>query len=417
MTAVAERVGPAAGEVKRRIVADAADGATALIGFAEIYAATNALAHSALILKLNYGRAETEEDRQHISHEMLSLVDAIVVDHASLADSIEVKRRDEAVQRAETHYAHLAPPRDVVFGCEGLRKTYGRGGFSLQGVSLTVRLGEITGVVGENANGKTTLFRLVAGDLRHDGGSMAFPQLGQSTERGIDWAIVKQRLAYVPQELPRWYGSLEDSLQYEAALHGVRGAANLREVRYIVERLELGDHLHRRWGELSGGFKLRFALARALVWKPSLLVIDEPLANLDFKAQQVLLKDLRDLASGLRYPMATLISSQHLHEIEAIADNILFLQAGAVTFNGPITALGAARSVNTFEIGAACDLEMLREHLKDLGIRQISHTGVAYLLRTSLDVTGKTLLARLLQNGVQVDYFRDISRSVKQLFK
>lgn len=95
----------------------------------------------------------------------------------------------------------------------------------------------------------------------------------------------------------------------------------------------------------------------------------------------------------------------------------MFLQAGAVTYNGPVSGLGAARQANTFEIGTQCDLDRLRESLKDLGCRQISHTGVAYLIDMPLEVSGRALLSRLLEAGVQVDYFRDISRSIKQLFQ
>src|SRR5204863_8033249 len=126
----------------------------------------------------------------------------------------------------------------------------------------------------------------------------------------------------VPTDLPPWYGSLRSNLHYESAIHGIRGADNEREVDYIVERLGLTNELDRRWYELSGGYKLRFALARGLVWKPALLVLDEPLANLDFIAQQVVLKDLRHLTNSLRYPLSVFVSSQHVHEIEDVSDKL-----------------------------------------------------------------------------------------------
>jgi ABC-2 type transport system ATP-binding protein len=223
-------------------------------------------------------------------------------------------------------------------------------------------------------------------------------------------------MAYVPQELPKWYGPLSENLAYEAALRGIRGDANERAVQFVIERLELAEHLGKRWNELSGGFKLRFALARALVWKPKLLLLDEPLANLDFKAQQLVLRDVRELAESYRYPMAVLISSQHLHEIEAVSDDILFLRDGTVVFSGPIDQLGEARDRNTFELGTPMAEGDLRARLEPIAVR-MSHTGVSWLINTRLAVTGADLLEALLREGVQVDYFRDISRSIKQLFE
>ena len=403
-------------EIKGNLNADVVEGAMSLIFFATTYAITSELRHKALILKLNYARAESGERKQSLQDEMLKLVDDIALDYQTKAGIKGAISMEQLVQTAQDRLSNIPPPHDVVFACEGLGKIYRKSGFTLADVSLQLREGEITGAVGENGNGKTTLFRLIVGDLRHDAGSLGFPLLKQHTSTGIDWALVKQSIAYLPQELPRWYGSLEDNLQYEAAMHGILGEENLREVSFIIERLALAEHLEKSWAELSGGYKLRFALAKALVWKPSLLVIDEPLANLDFKAQQIILKDLRDLANSLRHPMSVPISSQHLHEVEAIANNILFLQKGSVTFNGPVEEIGMARLANTFEPGTSCDINRLRMNLQVLDCHQINHTGVAYVISAPLQVNGPVLLRHLLDAGIPVDYFRDISRSIKQLF-
>jgi ABC-2 type transport system ATP-binding protein len=393
-------------------------GAAALSGLAERFAVDATLRQTAIVLRADLARNRTPEGTARLRSEMLELLDAIVRDHEAQGDSPEAlsarARRDAVAERLR----QTARGNEVVVQARGIRKTYRRSGFSLQGVDLSLRRGEITAVVGENANGKTTLFRIIVGELRHDAGTLAFPFL-DAAGRGndVDWVVVKQQLAYVPQELPRWYGSLSDNLAYEAALRGIRGEANRRAVDFIVERLDLGEHLDKRWNQLSGGFKMRFALARALVWKPKLLVLDEPLASLDFKAQQVILRDIRDHAASFRYPMAVLISSQHLHEIEAVADNILFLRQGAVVYSGSIDQLGEARAHNTFELGADLPEHALRERLAVIDDLRLSHTGVSWLVKTPRGVTGAELLEVLLRQGVEIDYFRDISRSVKQLFE
>ena len=86
-----------------------------------------------------------------------------------------------------------------------------KGGFALGPIDVEIKRGQITGVVGENGNGKTTFFRVVVGELAQDEGSLAYPFLGQA-DPNINWHNVKSNIAYVPQELPRWYGSLRENL-------------------------------------------------------------------------------------------------------------------------------------------------------------------------------------------------------------
>ncbi|MCB1802528.1 MAG: ABC transporter ATP-binding protein [Gammaproteobacteria bacterium] len=405
-------------EVRSSIQADPLEGGNSLVMFANAYARSSRLRHMAFILKLNYRKAGSDEDRDKVLSEMLGLVDDIAADFQMDPGGEAAKPLDELVDKAQQRYRDIQQPRGTVFQCQDLGKTFRNSGFNLRDINLELRLGEITGVVGENGNGKTTLFRIVAGELAHDHGSMRFSTLSEDSTgiRGIDWVRVREHVAYVPQALPKWYGTILDNLQFEAAIHGIRGKDNEREVGFVVERLGLSEHLNKKWSEISGGFKLRFYLARALVWKPKLLIIDEPLANLDFKAQQIVLKDLRNLADGLRYPMSVLISSQHLHEVEAIADNILFLENGRVKFSGRTGELGAERDANTFELRTSCPEDQLRDHLTRLGLLQIQHAGIAYVVTLPLQVTQRELLQLLLDQGVDVEYFRDISRSAKQLF-
>ncbi len=135
----------------------------------------------------------------------------------------------------------------------------------------------------------------------------------------MDWIKIKNQIAYVKQEIPKWHGSLRENLHFDS-IHGIKGLQNKKDVDFILHRLGLIEYQNREWNELSGGFKLRFTLAKALVWKPSLIILDEPLANLDIHAQILVLNDLRDLANSSKYPVSIVISSQHLHEVEHIAN-------------------------------------------------------------------------------------------------
>lgn len=415
---MAEGIQHIAQQLKADIMADHGEASKALIEFAMAYAIENKLQHAALILKLNYSKAQKEAPnaKPRVKLEMQSLVDQIIEDfqaNGATGSSLQAK---EARRLLQEHYQNLSPPDDTVFSSEGLGKIYERSGFHLEDINLKLRLGEITGVVGENANGKTTLFRLVVGALKQDEGIVSYPFFQKENE-SLNWRLIKEQIAYVPQELPRWYGSLLQNIQYEASIHGIRGKDNEREVEFIIQRLDLEEHMDKRWKELSGGYKLRFSLAKALVWKPKLLVIDEPLANLDFKAQQVVLEDLRHLSQSLRYPLSVLISSQHLHEVEAISDKILFLKKGKVVFYDDKKLIGQLRQNNTYEIDGDFNLKDLKLVLGSIPSAKVSHNGIHYVIEAPLDLTYQDLMKKATEADLAVDYFRDISRSVKRLFE
>lgn len=386
-----------------------------LASFAETYSLLPERQSEAVMLRLAINQHGVGEEERERAERLLNQIVA-EYDPKAIAENREQERQQLAF--FEEQLGAEVAPNATVCETEGLEKTFrGRGDspdFHLSDVNLALREGEITGVVGENGNGKTTLFRLIVGELRADAGQIRFPDLGKQNGRP-DWYAVKQRIAYVPQELPPWYGSLRDNLHYEAALHGIKGKKNEGAVNYIVKRFGLQQYVDKTWEQLSGGYKVRFALARALVWRPRLLVIDEPLANLDVKAQLVILNDLRDMANSLRFPMAILISSQHLYEIQQVSDKLLFLKKGAVEFYGAVTQIGADRKYNAFELETSLDLATLTEKLNDFNYQQIDHDGLVYHITTPLSIGYRELLNALLIQEVPISYFRDISRSAKKL--
>jgi ABC-2 type transport system ATP-binding protein len=382
---------------------DAGHATNTLVRFANTYAYNEELRHSALTLRLGYLRAQTKLRKEQLQQDMLALVAQIVMDSREPA-AADVARKEAVQQMYDRYRAQDARADEVVFKSVGLGRRFDRTGFVLEGVDLELRLGEITGVVGENANGKTTLFRLIAGELKHDRGTLSYPCIDRGGgATSLDWLKIKSQIGYVPQILPTWYGSLRDNLHYAAATHGILGEENIREVDYIIERLDLAEHVAKSWRELSGGFRLRFALAGALVWKPKLLILDEPLASLDFKTQLTVLRDLRDLADSLPQPMSVVLSSQHLHEIEGIADNILFLERGKVTYAGSILNIGTDRDHNTFELGTHCDENTLQILLDNPTIHSLYHNGLYYVILTDKDCTLFDLIQILEQQ--ELDFF------------
>jgi len=326
------------------------------------------------------------------------------------------------LERAKLDFESGERPRpagsSAVVECERLGKRYRRGAvaFALEDISFTLRPGEILGLVGENGSGKTTLLRIVAGEIRHGEGKLSYPSLGGNDEP-LDWPAIRPRIAYVQQMPAAWYGRLRTTLQLVAAKHGSLGAENTREVDFWLHRLGLERYRNAGWDEISGGYKMRFELARAMLCKPELLILDEPLAPLDIIAQRTFLQDLNDLAASRLVPLPMLVSSQHLYEIELIANQLLFLRDGKVAYFGPPNKFESKEGGNLFEL--ACDLgrEKLERKLLALGDCRVEEFGRRFLVRTPQGVSAKALLGCIAEQGGVVEYFHDLTRSTRRLFE
>lgn len=295
-----------------------------------------------------------------------------------------------------------------IFSARNILKHYPRSKFKLNVDQLDLPENSITGVVGENGNGKTTLLNIVAGELQSSGDFNYF-----NHHEYTSWSSRKDFIGFIPQRIPKWHGTLEQNLYLKAAIEGISSQFIDQELNELLDFLDLQKFRHLKWTEISTGYRLRFELARVLLGKPRLLVLDEPLANLDINTQQKFLSDLKTLLSDRSYPIAMLLSSQQLHEIESVADQMLFLKSGHAVYSGGIDNISDNKESNLIEIQFVdADLEKIATALGE-GV-DIDKVGAYYQIKS--DQAPNETLKTLMNQGFELKYFRDLTNSTKRFF-
>lgn len=314
---------------------------------------------------------------------------------------------DKLLNRLDTDVPGKAGNFHSLIDVNQISKTYTKGNFSLKPISLQINTGDILGVVGESGNGKTTLLRCLSGQLAIDHGVIQYKLLSNA-----DYYSIKNHVAFIPQRIPRWYGFLRDNLHFSASIAGITGAQNELMVDFMLERLNLTDYAHLNWNQISSGYRTRFEIARILLQMPKLLILDEPLANLDINAQQTILTDLKFIAKAAHHPMGVILSSQQLHEVEKVADTVLFIKEGKCLFRTGDTNTTVTGYV--LEIETTANREQLVQLFSDADI-QIQYNGGFYTI-TSATYKPAEIIGKLVSNHIQITYFRDITYSTKRYF-
>ncbi|KIC09506.1 multidrug ABC transporter ATP-binding protein [Leisingera sp. ANG-M1] len=210
---------------------------------------------------------------------------------------------------------------------EALRKTYaGRKGqpekHALKGVDLTVPRGSVFGLLGPNGAGKSTMINILAGLVRKTSGKVTiwgFDQDANPRQSRAAIGVMPQELNLDPFFTPR------GALEVQAGLYGV--PKHERHSDEILRMIGLEDKAEAYARTLSGGMRRRLLLGKALVHRPSVLVLDEPTAGVDIELRQMLWENIRKLnAQG----MTIILTTHYLEEAEEMCDEIAIINQGEV---------------------------------------------------------------------------------------
>jgi ABC-2 type transport system ATP-binding protein len=216
---------------------------------------------------------------------------------------------------------------ETVLALNTITKTYGKT-TALKDVSLSIKKGEIVGLLGPNGAGKSTLFQIAAGLFAPDGGSVnvfGMTYQGQAAQILTRLGVVFQARA-IDLDM-----TVIANLRFHAALFGLGGKSAEARIADVAALLEITDLIKKPVRTLSGGNQRRVEVARALLNKPDLLLMDEPTVGLDPVSRQLVVRHIRDVRDRNG---TTILWATHLIEELAGADRIIMLRTGEIIQEG-----------------------------------------------------------------------------------
>ena len=283
------------------------------------------------------------------------------------------------------------------------------GGFALK-VDIELPDHGITAIYGPSGSGKTTLLNCIAGlHTSARDNHIVFRGEVWSSEDNILPAH-RRRIGYVFQDA-RLFPHLNVQQNLEYALNRRRGHSAI-EYSQVVNWLELTDLLQQSAHSLSAGQAQRVAIARALLSAPQLLVLDEPLANLDRAARQQCIRCLQTLRDSLDLPM--LYVSHDIEEVSQLAEHIVLLTNGTVEDQGSVLELSSRldTSLSLEEPAAAIALATVVRHDIDFGLTELELEGHSMFVNHLPETPGQQRRVRIPARDVSICRERPSSTSI-----
>jgi ABC-2 type transport system ATP-binding protein len=246
-----------------------------------------------------------------------------------------------------------------------LRKRYPTGVEALKGVSIDIEEGEFYGLLGPNGAGKSTLIHCTTGLAQPTGGSIEV--FGNDAIR--DYAAARQAVGLAPQEVNLdWFLTAEETLDFHAGYFGMPKRERRERTKELLDTFSLTAKADERTRTLSGGMKRRLILARALMHRPRLLILDEPTAGVDIELRLELWHYVQKINQE---GTTILLTTHYLEEAEQLCSRIAFIADGQIAAQGTSEGLAERYGVPNLEdayLALVGRNELSRSHVEGLSL-------------------------------------------------
>ena len=270
----------------------------------------------------------------------------------------------------------------------GLNKSFGDVK-AVRDLSFHVQKGELFAFLGVNGAGKSTTISIMCGQLCKDSGSVVI--CGENIEHGLDKITRKLGVVFQNSVLDKSL-SVRDNLRSRAALYGITGKEFKSRLSELAAMLDFETILDRTVGKLSGGQRRRVDIARALLHKPEILILDEPTAGLDPAGRESILENIRAYQAAQH--AAVVMVSHSMEEIASNVDRLIVMEKGTAVMNGaPGEVFSHAAELVAMGLNVPCMTQVLLR-LQQLGVNVPAS---AYTVEQAADI-----LEPLLKGGARI---------------
>lgn len=296
---------------------------------------------------------------------------------------------------------------EIALQVRGLTRRYGSRA-AVRGLDLTVNVGDVYGFLGPNGAGKTTAMRAALGLIARDAGTVQF--FGAADE------VAGRRDVGAIIEVPAFHDWLSgrENLELSCAYAGIPAKDVASELARVLDRVGLAERANDRAGTYSLGMRQRLGIARALLGRPRMLMLDEPTNGLDPRG----MREMRDLVRSLALhdAITVFISSHLLAEVQAICNRVGIIHQGALVAEGTVDELLAEQRAHVVEIGSS-DIEALKAALEGVPGVQLLGPGESGRLRVQHgELPVAQIIRSLVERSVPLDAVVPIQRNLEDVF-
>ncbi|MCE8052336.1 ABC transporter ATP-binding protein [Halomonas daqingensis] len=290
----------------------------------------------------------------------------------------------------------------------GLTKVYGNGFHALKGIDLDVEQGDFFALLGPNGAGKSTTLGVVCSLVQKTAGRVSI--FGIDIDR--DFARAKYHLGVVPQEFNfNQFEKVIDIVLAQAGYYGMPRREALPRAEQLLKDLGLWDKRGGSARMLSGGMKRRLMIARALMHRPKLLILDEPTAGVDIELRRSMWEYMRRIN---REEGTTIILTTHyLEEAESLCRNVAIINRGEIVRNTSVRELLAELDTETFLLDLARPVEQA-PHVEGFEVHRVEGAQLAVVVHRGQRLND--VFAALGEQGIEVVSMRNRANRLEEMF-
>ena len=290
---------------------------------------------------------------------------------------------------------------------KNLTKVYSNGFKALHGINLEIPHGDFFALLGPNGAGKSTTIGIITSLIKKTSGDISI--YGIDIDK--DFVSAKKNIGLVPQEINfNTFEPIIEIVTNQAGYYGVPRNISYPEAKKLLKKLGLWDKRQHFSRKLSGGMQRRLMVARALIHKPKLLILDEPTAGADVEVRRLMwdyLKQLNDNGTTI------ILTTHYLEEAENLCKNIAIIDDGKILENSSMKDFLSQLKNEKFIFYTDNKIEN-DLYLKDKGFKIIDDTSLEVSLSSDSDIN--TLINELSNNGIKVKSLKNKTNRLEELF-